>query len=86
MQLNYLTYDKELLAIHNSLYFFEVQLLLLEQFSSLTNHKPLLSFMDNTQHSQRRRWIANYMQGFHAKIQFTVGKKNLMSDALFRVH
>jgi len=50
-QLNYPTYDKELLATHDSLHFFEAQLLPLEQFTILTDHKPLLSFRDNTHDS-----------------------------------
>jgi len=85
-QLNYPTYDKELLAIHDSLHLFEAQLLPLEQFTILTDHKPLLSFIDNTHDSQRRSRIADYMQRFNAKIEFTAGKENLIADALSRVH
>jgi len=85
-QLNYATYDKELLAIHDSLHFFEPKLLLLEQFTILTDHKPLLNFMDNTHDSQGRSRIANYMQRFNAKIEFTAGKENLIADTLYRVH
>jgi len=42
--------------------------------------------MDNTHDSQRRSRIADYMQRFNAKIEFTAGKENLIADALSRVH
>jgi len=85
-QLNYATHDKELLDIHDSLHFFEAQLLPLKHFTILTEHKPLLSFMDNTHDSQRRSLVADYMQHFNTKIEFTAGKENLIADDLSRMH
>ena len=53
-QLNYPTLQKELLAIIDSLKFFEAQLRG-TKFTILTDHKPLETFMDRTQATQKLR-------------------------------
>jgi len=84
-QLKYPTYQKQLLAIVDSLKFFEGQLRD-HKFTVLTDHQPLLSFLRPRQTSQKlARWQA-YMREFDLVIEHTVRKENLLADALSRKH
>jgi len=84
-QLKYLTYQKQLLAIVDSLKFFEPQLRD-QEFTVLTDHQPLLSFLRPRQTSRKlARWQA-YMREFDLVIEHTAGKENLLADALSRKH
>jgi len=84
-QLKYPTYQKELLAIVDSLKFFEAQLRYYK-FTVLTDHQPLLSFLRTRQTSEKlARWQA-YMREFDFVIEHTAGKENLLADALSRKH
>jgi len=84
-QLKYPTYQKELLAIVDSLKFFEAQLQD-HKFMVLTHYQPLLSFLRPWQTSQTlARWQA-YMWEFDLVIEHTAGKENLLPDALLRKH
>jgi len=84
-QLKYPTYQKELLAIVDSVKFFEAQLRD-HKFTVLTDHQALLSFLWLRQTSQKlARWQA-YMREFDLVIEHTAGKENLLADALSRKH
>jgi len=83
--LKYPTYQKELLAIHDSLKSFEAHLRD-HKFTVLTDHQPLLSFLRPQQTSQKlARWQA-YIREFDLIIEHTAGKENLLADALSRKH
>jgi len=83
--LKYPTYQKELLAIVDSLKFFEAQLREYK-FTVLTDHQPLLSFLRPRQTSQKlARWQA-YIGKFDVVIEHMAGKENLLAGALSRKH
>ena len=83
--MKYPTYQKELLAIVDSLKSFEAQLRD-PKFTVLTDHQPLLSFLRPRQTSQKLpRWEA-YMREFDLVIEHTAGKENLLADPLSRKH
>jgi len=84
-QLKYRTYQKELLAIVDSVKFFEAQLRD-HEFTVLTINQPLLSFLQPRQTSQKlARWQA-YIREFDLVIEPTAGKENLFADALSWKH
>jgi len=84
-QLKYPTYQTELLAIVDSLKFFEAQLRDYK-FTVLTDHQPQLSFLRPRQTSQKlARWQA-YMRESNLVIEHTARKENLLADALSRKH
>ena len=84
-QLRYLTFQKELLAIIVSLHFFEAQLRG-HQFVILTDHKPLLTFMQRTPDSQKLRRWQDFLKTFDCTIELTAGKDNHIVDAFSRIH
>jgi len=81
----YLTYQKELLAIVDSLKFFKAQLQG-HKFTVVTDHQPLLSFLRLRQTSQKLGQWQAYMREFDLVIAYTAGKENLFADALSRKH
>ena len=84
-QLNCPTFQKELLAIVDSLKLFEAQLRD-HKFTVLTDHQPLLSFLRPCQTTQKlARWPA-HMREFELVIEPRAGKENLLSDALSSKH
>jgi len=84
-QLKYPTYQKELLAIVESLKYFEAQLRD-HKFMVLMDHQPLLSFLRPQQTSQKlARWQA-YMREFDLVSEHTAGKENILADTLSRNH
>ena len=82
-QLNYHRLQKELLAILDSLKFFEAQLRG-TKFTILTDHKPLETFMDRTQPTQKLRRWQDFLASFDQTIVHTAGKVNYIADALSR--
>jgi len=84
-QLKYPTYQKELLAIVDSLKLFEAQLRD-HKFTVLTDHQLLLSFLRPRQTSQKLARWQFYMREFDLVIEHTAGKENLLPDALSRKH
>ena len=84
-QLRYPTFQKELLAIINSLHFFEAQLRG-HQFVILTDHKPLLTFMQRRPDSQKLRRWQDFLMTFDCTIEHTAGKDNHIADALSRMY
>jgi len=84
-QLKYPTYQKELLAIVDSLKYFEAQLRD-HKFRVLTDHQPLLSFLRPWQTSQKLARLQAYMREFDLLIEHTAGKDNLLADAQSRKH
>ena len=82
-QLNYPTLQKELLAIIDSLKFFEAQLRE-TKFTILTDHKPLETFMDRTQPTQKLCRCQDFLGSFDQTIVHTAGKENYIADALSR--
>jgi len=84
-QVKYPTYQKELLAIVDSLKFFDAQLRD-HKFTVLEDHQPLLSFLRPRQTSQKlARWQA-YMRKFAFVIEYTAGKENMLADAISKKH
>ena len=84
-QLRYPIFLKAMLAIIDSLHFFEAQLRGY-QFVILTDHKLLLTFMQRTQNSKKvKRW-QDYLMTFDGTIEYTAGKDNHIADALSRMH
>jgi len=84
-QLTYATYQKELLAIVDSVKFFNAQLRD-HKFTVLTDHQPLLSFLQPRQTSQKLAQWQSYMREFDLVIEHTAGKENLLADAQSRKH
>jgi hypothetical protein len=82
-QMNYCTWERELLAILEALMRWEDKLLGL-QFTIVTDHQALVFFKEAPTGSQRRiRWW-EYLSRFDYKIQYLRGDKNLVADALSR--
>ena len=82
-QLNFLTLQQELLAIIDSLKFFEAQLRA-TKFTILTDYKPLETFMDRTQPTQKLRRWQDFLGSFDQTIVHTAGEENYNADALSR--
>ena len=82
-QLNYPTLQEELLAIIDSLKFFEAQLRG-TKFTILPDHKPLETCMDCTQPTQKLRRWQDFLGSFNQTIVHTAGKENYITDALSR--
>ena len=82
-QLNYPTLQTELLAIIDSLKFFEAQLQG-TKFTNLTDYKPLETFMDRTQPTQKLRRWQKFLGSFDQTIVHTGGKENYIADVLSR--
>jgi len=83
-QLNYSTFDKELLAIVDALEHFR-PVLSGCRFTILTDHKPLVGFPKQTELLGRQvRW-QNMINSFMCTIQYIDGYKNVIADAFSRV-
>jgi len=83
-QLNYLTFDKELLAIVDALEHFRPRLSGC-RFTILTDYKPLVAFSKQTELvSGQVRW-QNLINSFMCTIQYIDGYKNVVADAFSRV-
>ena len=82
-ELNYCTYDKELLAVHKAVKHFE-WLLLGKKFSLRVDHKPLLHMFNKTATNERRRRHVQYLSGFDMAIEHISGQSNIVADALSR--
>ena len=54
------------------------------KFPILTDHKPLETFMDRTQATQKLRRWQEFLASFAQTIVHTAGKENYIADALFR--
>ena len=84
-QLNYSTKNKELLAIIAAVKFFEPQIRGVK-FTILTDHKPLVTFMEKAQAEQKtRRWQA-MLSEHDCTIQHIEGVTNILVDYLSRKH
>jgi len=84
-QLKYPTYQNELLTIVDSWKFFEAQLRD-HKFTVLTDHQPLLSFLQPRQTSQKMAQWQAYMREFDLVIEHMAGRENLLANALSRKH
>ena len=82
-ELNYCTYDKELLAVHKAVKHFE-WLLLGNRFVLRVDHKPLLHIFNKTASNERRRRHVQYLSEFDMEIQHIAGQSNIVADALSR--
>jgi len=83
-QTNYITTDKELLAIVDSLRHFRGELQG-HKVIVLTDHKPLVTFMTTWQDKQMKvRW-QQVMSEFDITIEHIEGKENFIADILSRV-
>ena len=74
-QLRYSTLQKELLAIINGLYFFEAQLRAYK-FMIMTDHKPLLTFIERTTDSRKVRRQQVVRITFESTMEHTARKDN----------
>lgn len=81
-ELNYSTYEKEALAIHDSIKHFR-QYLYGSKFTVVTDHKPLLTMLEAENNGRVQRMRLK-LQGYDMKIVHTPGKENLSADALSR--
>jgi len=83
-QLNYSTFDKELLAIVDALEHFRPMLSIC-RFMIFTDYKPLVAFLKQTELLGRQvRW-QNTINNFMCNIQYIDGYKNVIADAFSRV-
>ncbi len=83
-ELNYSTYDKELLAIHDAFmhwrYYLDGN-----SFVVMTDHNPLVHLFKQDQLNQRQvRWINN-LWNQKMEIKYIKGKENVVADALSRL-
>lgn len=81
-EINYSTYEKEALAIHDSIKHFR-QYLYANKFTVITDHKPLLTMLE-AENNGRVQKMRLKLQGYDFKIIHTPGKENLSADALSR--
>lgn len=81
-ELNYSTYEKEALAIHDAIKHFR-QYLFANKFTVITDHKPLLTMLE-AENNGRVQKMRLKLQGYDLKIIHTPGKENLSADALSR--
>ena len=81
-ELRYSTYEKEALAIHDSIKHFR-QYLYANKFTVITDHKPLLTMLE-AENNGRVQKMRLKLQGYDLKIVHTPGKENLSADALSR--
>ena len=84
-QFSYHTLQKEILAIIDSLKFFEPHLRG-TKFTILTDHKPLETFMDRTQPTQKLRRWQQLVLSFDQIIGHTAGKENFITDAISKMY
>ena len=84
-QLNYPITQKELLAIYDSMRYFD-QKIRNFRFVVLTDHKPLVNFMTNMQKLQELRRWQQEMSQYDFEIQYLEGVKNTLADALSRMY
>ena len=75
------TLQKGLLAISDSLKFFEAQLRG-TKFTILTDYKPLETFMDRIRASQKLRQWQEFLVSSDQTIVHTAGKKNFITDSI----
>jgi len=79
-QLNYSTFDKELLAIVDVLEHLRAVLSGC-RFTILTDHKPLVTFPKQTELLERQARWQNMINNFMCTIQYIDGHKNVIADA-----
>ena len=83
VQLSYPTLQNELLAIINSLKFFEAQVRG-TKFAILTDHKPLETVMTRSKESQKLRRWEEFLVSFDQTIVPTASEENVIADAISR--
>lgn len=83
-QVNYSTFDRELLAIKLVIKHFE-HFLVGQQFHVLTDHKPLLHVMKSqASRSPLQSRCLSYISQFTTDIRYISGENNVVADALSR--
>lgn len=84
-QTRYSTFDRELLAIYDSIKHFR-HFLEGNEFKIFTDHKPLTtSLVSKSEKSPRQERYLNYIAQFSTNIQFINGSSNFVADALSRL-
>ena len=84
-QKNYSAFDRELLAIHDSVKHFQ-NLLEGRTFSILTDHKPLIHLATLHNPSPRQLRQTTFLSEFNFTISHVPGKDNVVADYLSRPH
>ena len=79
----YSTYDRELLAIYDSIKHFK-NLIENRQFDIFTDHKPLVHALEMKNPSPRQQRQINWISQFDCKIKYIAGKSNVVADFLSR--
>lgn len=86
-EMNYSTYDRELLAIYMAIRHFK-NLVEGRQIIVFTDHKPLIyafSKLNSDKESPRRIRQLSYISEFSTDIRFISGNQNVVADALSRI-
>ena len=84
-QMNYATWEHELLAVLEALLRWEDKLIGI-RFSIVTDHKALTFFKDAPYTTQRRMRWWEYLSRFDYKIEYIKGSTNLAADSLSRYY
>lgn len=84
-QVNYSTFDRELLAIFESIKYFR-HCLEGQNFTIFTDHKPLIyCFSTKSDRSPRQTRQLDYISQFSTDIKYVKGEENVVADSLSRV-
>jgi len=83
-QINYSTFDRELLGIFLSIKHFQ-HLLIGRSFTIFTDHKPLIYALDMKDPSPRQQRQISYISQFDLVIKFIAGADNVVADCFSRI-
>ena len=84
-EINYSTFDRELLAIRLAVKHFR-HYLLGSKFTVETDHKPLVNIMQMKEPSSRQWRTIEFLSQFSFSIEYIKGKDNVVADLLSRQH
>jgi hypothetical protein len=82
-ELNYSTYDKEMLALVRALAYFRHYIMGAPKTSVFTDHHALKYLFDQPAVGRRGHWHT-FLQEFDIHIEYVKGKSNVVADALSR--
>ena len=82
-QMNYCTWEQELLGVLEMLLCWEDKLMGLK-FTIITDHQALTFFNETLTKSQRQMWWWEYLSRFSYEMMYLKGEKNKVADSLSR--